>query len=202
MVSGRAAGGWVRPSRPVRAGTVRGRRSGIGLLPIVARTGLTGAPAFTERAWPQPDPGTTSQPRHRAIAATCDPRSSAWPCCPRWRAWSRSALLLMATSAASAYPAPGSRGSAARRRATDALAGELVIGLAVIIVAAGVVTLALLRYLLRPLGEMTDVALDTSRSLYNQAREDSPARRTHRSGQPARLPRGAGREIAAVDGAG
>lgn len=82
------------------------------------------------------------------------------------------ALLLVATTAATPTQRLAAAAPTGSSPGGDALAVELVVGLAAIIVAAGVVTIALLRYLLRPLREMT-----ASRShlevLYNQAREDS-----------------------------
>jgi diguanylate cyclase (GGDEF)-like protein len=58
------------------------------------------------------------------------------------------------------------RGSAA------VLPGELGVGLLVLVVAAILATLALLKYLLRPLGEMAD-STSNLQVLYHQAREDS-----------------------------
>ena len=172
----RAVGGGVRPcdGRCARA------RSGVGVAvsgyyPWSPRLRLTGASSLPRSEHVhQPDPGPTSRPRHRATAATCARRSSAWPCCPRWRPWSCTAVLLWRTDAQPGRPrrlAAAARGLGAG--GSTPLAAELVVGLAVLVVRGR-------RGHDRPAALPAPAArarspsrARTSQVLYSQAREDS-----------------------------
>ena len=119
---------------------------------------------------------TTTYPSDRRAAA------------PRGRRHVRSALIglavlpalagttaiavLVMSNGGSQSPGRLAAAQAGAAAGEGALSGEVVIGLATIILAAAVVTVALLLYLLRPLGELTG-ARSNLELMYQQAREDS-----------------------------
>jgi diguanylate cyclase (GGDEF)-like protein len=79
--------------------------------------------------------------------------------------------LLMRGAASPLVPLQGAPGRGTEP-AADAIATELLVGLAFLVIVAAIVTLALLRYLLRPLDEAVG-SQSQLRVLYRQAHEDS-----------------------------